>query len=465
MLVGKGVREVAERQAAHGRSAAAPRAAASQQGMRRQNLALVLGVVAAHAPLSRADVAGRTGLTRAAVSSLVDELRRSGLLDEQDAAPNGRVGRPGRALAVSDRGPAGLGLEVGVGHLAACVVDLRGEVRVSHRTEGDNTGRPAGDVLGELAELAREAEAGAVAAGLRPVGAVLAVPGLLDAVVPGRVAHAPNLGWHDVDVPELWHGPLASALSLENEANLGALAELWSQDTAARDFVHVSAEGGIGAALVIDGELFRGARGWAGELGHVPVRPDGPRCACGARGCLEQYAGEAAVLRTSGLAAAAAATVTAAEPPQAAGTPDTESEFESDAAPQTVAQAEAEARAAARVRNPVGLLVRAARAQEPRVVAALGDAGAALGIALSGAVNLVDPAALVLGGAYAELAPWLLPRMNAELLARVTVRPWQVDALRASDLGRSGPVIGAALLTVRRLLADPTPVLTPPPPA
>ncbi|WP_317621309.1 helix-turn-helix domain-containing protein, partial [Streptomyces sp. CBMA123] len=101
--------------------------------MRRQNLAVVLGAVAAHTPLSRADVAGRVGLTRAAVSSLVDELIGRGAVTEAVATASGRVGRPGRALAVSGEGPAGLGLEIGVTHLGACVVDLRGEPRVWRR--------------------------------------------------------------------------------------------------------------------------------------------------------------------------------------------------------------------------------------------------------------------------------------------------------------------------------------------
>ncbi|MFE0462992.1 ROK family protein [Kitasatospora sp. NPDC058965] len=378
--------------------------------MRHQNLALVLGTVDAHGPLSRADVAARTGLTRAAISSLVDELIGGGVLVEAaSTTASGRVGRPGRDLSVTDQGPAGLGLEVGVTHLSACVADLRGEVRVHRRVAAANAGRPVGDVLAEAAALAAEVEAQAAAVGLRVEGRVLAVPGAVG-LGPGAVVEsAPNLGWHRVDLAEHW--PRAQTLpEAENEANLGALAELWQQG-AADTFVHLSAEAGIGAALVVDGSLFRGARGYAGELGHVPVHPDGPRCRCGARGCLEQYAGEPAVLRAAGLAA---------------DTPD-----------------------------PVVVLADRARAGDAPALRALDQAGTALGIALAGAVNLVDPAALLLGGAYAELADWLLPPMRAELAARVTVRPWAPDWLAASRLGRRGPVVGAALLTVRRILDDP----------
>jgi predicted NBD/HSP70 family sugar kinase len=390
------------------------RGPASQQGMRRQNLALVLGAVAEHGPLSRADVAARIGLTRAAVSSLVVELAAAGLVVELGPAPNGRVGRPGNALVLSSQGPAGLGLEIGVEHLAACVVDLGGAVRAQARVAVVNRGRPAAEALAELTALAKGVLAEAGAAGLRPVGAVLAVPGLVDAAS-GRVVHAANLGWRDVALPR---DLLGVPLGAENEANLGALAELW-QGAGPADFVHVSAEAGIGAALVVDGGLFRGARGFAGELGHVPVHPDGKACACGARGCLEQYAGEQAVLAAAGMPVG---------PSDAPG---------------------------AGPGDWVALLAdRASGGAEP-VLAALEQAGGALGTALAGAVNLVDPESVVLGGAYAELGEWLLPAIRRELAARVTVRPWEPEGLVVSALGRRGPLLGAALVTVRRILADP----------
>ncbi|MFC1412118.1 ROK family protein [Streptacidiphilus sp. N1-12] len=381
---------------------------ASQQGMRRQNLALVLGAIAEHGPLSRAEVSVRTGLTRAAVSSLVVALHKSGLVVELGPAPSGRVGRPGNALVLSSTGPAGLGLEVGVEHLAVCVADLSGEIRAQARVPAANRGRPADEVMAELGRIAEGVLAEAAGLGLRPVGAVVAVPGLIDAAS-GAVVHAANLGWRGQRLPE---SLLGLRLEAGNEANLGALAELWhSGPGGPADFVHVSAESGIGAALVVGGRLFQGARGFAGELGHVPVHPDGPACPCGARGCLEQYAGEGAVLAAAGL-------------PEASG-------------------------------DWVALLAKHAAEGAAPVREALAQAGTALGTALAGAVNLVDPSAVVLGGAYAELGEWLLPRMRGELAARVTVRPWEPEALTVSKLGRRGPLLGAALVTVRRVLDNP----------
>ncbi|MET8222805.1 ROK family transcriptional regulator [Streptomyces sp. NPDC005301] len=379
----------------------------TQQGMRRRNLARVMHTVSAEGPLSRAAVASRIGLTRAAVSTLVDELIRSGLLEELGPERPGRVGRPGSALAVSGRGPAGIGAEIGVGHLAVCAVDLRGDIRVRAVRHGANRGRSPESVTGELTELVRQVVADAEREGLWPAGLAVAVPGLV-ARDARTVVRAPNLDWHGIDLGALLPGELP--LTVDNEANFGALAELWLGDGTPQDFLHVSAEIGIGGAVVVDGRLLRGTRGFAGELGHVPVRPEGPECVCGGRGCLEQYAGEDAVLRAAGL-----------EP----------------------------------VEDRVGLLAGRAAADDEAVRRALRGAGTALGIALTGAVNLIDPETVVLGGALARLAPWLLPSLEGELRRRTT-RP--ACAVTVSRLGPEGPLLGAAHSVVRGVLDDPAAV-------
>ncbi|QUI30329.1 ROK family transcriptional regulator [Streptomyces alfalfae] len=376
----------------------------TQQGIRRRNLSRVMYAVAAHGPLSRAAVASRIGLTRAAVSTLVDELIRSGHLDELGPERPGRVGRPGSALAMSARGPVGIGAEVGVDHLAACAVDLRGEVRVRAVRRASNRGRSPGPVLEELTALVRKVSAEAREAGMSPAGLAVAVPGLVSRDS-RTVVRAPNLGWHDIDLAPLL--PAELPLTVDNEANFGALAELWLGEDTPEDFLHVSAEIGVGAALVVEGRLLRGTRGFAGELGHVPIWPEGPACPCGGRGCLEQYAGQEAVLRAVGLE-------------------------------------EREDR--------VELLAECADAGDETVRRALSDAGTAMGIALTGAVNLLDPRAVVLGGALSRLAPWLLPSLERELAGRTAGRACRVTA---SVLGPDGPLLGAAHSVARAVLDDP----------
>lgn len=259
----------------------------------------------------------------------------------------------------------------------------------------------------ELTDLVRRVVAEADREGLWPAGLAVAVPGLI-ARDARTVVRAPNLDWQGVDLGALL--PREFSLTVDNEANFGGLAELWLGADTPDNFLHVSAEIGIGAALVVDGTLLRGTRGFAGELGHVPVHPDGPACGCGGRGCLEQYAGEEAVLRSAGL-----------EPGE----------------------------------DRVGLLAGRAADGDPQVRRALREAGTALGIALTGALNLLDPQGVVLGGALSGLAPWLLPSLEAEL-ARRTAGP--ACPVSVSGLGPEGPLLGAAHSVVRSVLDDPSTV-------
>lgn len=382
----------------------------SQREIRRRNLSRVMYAVAEDGPVSRAGVAARIGLTRAAVSTLVDELLRCGLLVELGPGRTGGVGRPGSALDVTDRGPCGLGAEVGVDRLAVCAVDLRGRVRARAETEGDHRDSDPDAVLTHLDGLVADVARRARNAGLVPAGLAVAVPGLVgrDAT---SVVRAPNLGWPVTDLRTRLTGP--APLTVDNEANFGALAELWlGGGEMPDDFVHVSARIGIGGAVVLGGQLLRGARGFAGELGHVPVYPEGRPCGCGGRGCLEQYAGEEALLRAAGL---------------------------------TAGQGTTRSRTA----------VLAGRADEGDAAAeALRKAGRALGVALAGTVNLLDPQAVVLGGELAALGRFLLPSMERELQRR-TAAPGPTPRLLTSAAGPEGPLLGAARSVVRTVYEDP----------
>lgn len=368
---------------------------------------------------TRAGVAARVGLTRAAVSSLVEQLLESGFLSESGKTFSGHAGRPGTVLKVTRSGPAGIGVEINIDYVSVCVVDLSGTDRVRLTEHIDNRGAPAGEVLARGAEIAARTLESAAEQELLPVGVQLALPGL---VSDGRVRQAPNLGWNDVPAEELFARALtglrptepALPVSSENEANLAALAELWFGGLGPiRTFLYLTGEIGVGGALVLDGELLRGAHGFAGEIGHVVADATGPLCRCGSRGCLEQYAGQSALLRRAGIAENSGA-------------------------------------------SGVAELERRAHAGDAQALAAVGQAGRMLGRVVSGAVNLFDPEAVVLGGIYRELMPWLSPAADRELTARVVSGLWPRDGglLRASS-SAGDAARGAAGLVVRAVLADP----------
>ncbi|WP_033290623.1 ROK family transcriptional regulator [Amycolatopsis jejuensis] len=358
--------------------------------MRACNLALVLGEVHRHGALTRAALAELTGLTKSTVSTLVGSLLDARFVEETGAVRAGERGRPGVEVVLSGARMASLGLEVNVDYLAARVVDFAGVSRVSLRIERDNRGISARSVLTAVRKLASDALAQARDLDLTVAGAVLAVSG---PVRDGVVLSAPNLGWRNVRADSL-----GVPVSVDNEANLAALGELW-YGGGGSDFLYVSGEIGIGAGVVVDSALFRGT---GGELGHVVVSPTGPPCRCGASGCLETYAGQEALLR-------------------AAGVPTVEA------------------------------LVTALTAGASAVAAA----GEALGLALASAVNLLDIDRIVLGGVFGRLFPWLAPPVEAVLTARLSALRGSVPELRPSELGDSAATLGAAGRTIHRILADP----------
>ncbi|MBA2317179.1 MAG: ROK family protein [Euzebyales bacterium] len=394
---------------------------AGQRTVRAHNLALVAGHVARAGPASRARMAGATGLNKTTVSSLVAELIARGVLRETDLERPGAVGRPAVRLELDDRRWVGLGLEVNVSHVGLCVRDLRGEVRHEVLVRRDNRDADVDVTLADVAGLAADALRPLRAAGMRCAGATLAVPGLVDAAA-GRLAVAPNLGWDDVAVGRRLHAALgapAFEILVDNEANLGALAEHWDGAAADRDdVIYVSADIGVGGGIIVGGELQRGALGFGGEFGHIPVEPDGLPCACGRTGCLETRIGQSALLARVG-------------------------------------RDPSEALSGADPRWPVVDLAAQAAAGDPLVLEALEEAGRWLGFALAGAANLLNPTTVVLGGFLGLLGDWLVAPVRDELARRVIGADRSAVEVRVSTFGLLAAVRGGAAVAIRGLLADP----------
>jgi predicted NBD/HSP70 family sugar kinase len=394
-------------------------AAARPVDVRRHNLTLVLQQAAARGQTSRAEIARATGLTKGTVSVLVQDLLRRGLLVELGTQTEGRVGRPRSALALNGEVHCGVGLEINVDYLAVCVADLLHRVRF-HRVEAvDNRDVPPERVLGRAARLLEVALDAAGTERLAPAAVGVAVPGVVE-VADGRLLLAPNLAWSDLHIArELSErlGRPGLPVLVDNEANLAALGELWlGAGSGLGDYVHVSGEIGIGAGLIVGGALFRGSRGFAGEMGHVLVDPDGPPCTCGGRGCLERLAGQEAILRGAGIDL----------------TPGTSLGDSDPALPK---------------------LLRLLGEGDERALAAVRDAGTALGIGLAGVVNVLDPDSIVLGGVYAPLEPWLAGPLEAALAAQTVAAPWRKLRVVASSLGPDAAVRGAAGWVIQDVLS------------
>ncbi|MBI2703813.1 MAG: ROK family transcriptional regulator [Actinobacteria bacterium] len=385
----------------------------------RQNLAVVLRQLHGTGAASRADLARATGLTKATVSALVGELSDLGLVREVDGAVGGRTGRPATLVSVSGERAAAIGLEVNVGYLAIATVDLEGRVAHERLVEIDRDRATPGMVVTRLASLAARAVRALAVEGRRVIGTGLAVPGLVSQPE-GRVLVAPNFGWSDLPLTEMLRDRFrrrsieAGPVATDNEATMAALAHVATMRAREVDsFLAVSGGVGVGAGVVIDGEAFRGSHGFGGELGHFVVDPGGRRCRCGNRGCLETIAGESNLLRAAGVRRGAGGT-------------------------------------------GLDRIEQRARRGDPRTVDGLEHVGEALSLGLAAAANLFDPQAIVLGGSFAPLAPWLAPVIERRLADQVLGHRWAPIPVVTSSLGRAAAVHGAAQRALTSLLADPS---------
>jgi predicted NBD/HSP70 family sugar kinase len=376
-------------------------APAGQSTVRLHNLRLVLAELM-QAPGSRAELAQRTGLTKATVSSLVDRLVSESVLLEDGPSATG-PGRPSRRLSFHPDGPVAVGVEINVDYIALTALDLTGRVRFAHREPADNRGRSASHLLDAIAQLYGRA----LAEESRPsLGIALAVPGAVSSA--GTVLRAPNLAvlnGHDVGA-ELAKRLGRAHVYTDNEANFGALAQLRAAPANGQDFVFVSGEIGVGAGLIVGGKLFRGFNGFGGELGHVVVDSAGPPCGCGGRGCVEQYAGQDVLLAESGQ-------------------PD------------------------------VAALLQALAAGDERAVTAVQRAGVQLGVGLASLLNVVDLPVVVLGGLYAQLFDVLEAPVQETLNHRALSRQWGGGRVRRAAVGTEAAVQGAAALVIDEALSDP----------
>ncbi|WP_231515571.1 ROK family transcriptional regulator [Herbidospora cretacea] len=395
--------------------------------LRQTNLSLVLRHLRDHPAQSRADVAEATGLHRATVSNLVAELLDRRLVRETGTEHAGAIGRPRRPVTLDGAHVGALGLEINVDYISAHGSDLSGRVLVERRIAFDAMAGGPDLSLRQLGRVALEAVEAMKTAGATPAGLSVAVPGLVD-VANGVVTLAPNLGWHDLPLAARLSaalGPWRVPVTVDNDANLAALAEHTSGVAAGTShLVYLTGEVGVGGGIVLDGKLLRGADGFSGEIGHLPVDPGGSRCGCGRHGCLETKVGLAALMK----AAHPETSLPASDPEERA--------IE---------------------------IARGLTAGDSRMAEAVAQVGTWLGLGGSILANLFNPRVIVVGGYFATLAEWLLPPAQAELERLVVARSASQCRFVASDLGFGAAARGAASVVVNRLIDHPTMIPDPVP--
>jgi predicted NBD/HSP70 family sugar kinase len=387
--------------------------------VRRANLSAIVRELHESGPLSRSDLVARTGLTRSAIRGLIGELVAGGLAIEGPAPLDGTPGRPSPVVRTDPHGAVVIALEIAVDSLAAATVGLGGRVIDLVRIDLPRGKSSVDDIAIALAGLASSmrdrlpSEDTIVGVGVAVVGVVRRSDGM--------VSLAPNLGWRDEPLGQR----LAAALDVDvpiilaNEADLAALAE--HRRGVARgidDIVIVWGSVGVGGGLVVDGEPLTGSAGYSGEIGHIPVNPDGIPCRCGSIGCLETEVGSTALLRRAG-------------------------------------------RSPEGGHDAVDEVLAAAEAGEPRALAAFAETGRWLGIGLAGVINILNPELVLLGGRLTASYPFVRASLEAELDRRVLRAARGIVRVVPASLGVDAPLRGAAELAFEPLLSDPAAWLRP----
>ncbi len=381
--------------------------------IRRANLSAIVRALHEDGPQSRSDLVARTGLTRSAIRALVGELTASGLATEDRAVHHGRPGRPSPEVSLVPEAAIAVAFSIGVDSLSAAVVGLGGDVLHMARSERPHIHTAVGQVVDDLVSLldllpgGRPEPDALVAVGVAVAGVVRSSDGLVET--------APNLGWTAVPLG----GRLAARLgwgvpvAVRNEADLGVLAEhRRGAAVGIDDVLYIHGEVGVGGGLLIDGRPLSGAAGYAGEIGHFPMVPDGAPCRCGSRGCWETEVGGGALLVRAGL------------PPDAGS-------------------------------DGIDAVFRAADAGEPRALAAIEATGRRLGTGLGGFVNAFNPRLIVLGGLFSRLHPYAQDAITEELERHSLPAPRAMVRVVPATLGMDAPLLGAAEVALEPFLADP----------
>jgi predicted NBD/HSP70 family sugar kinase/biotin operon repressor len=355
---------------------------------------------------SRADIARWTGLSRSTVSSIVAELHDEGLVvDRQEGGREAAgSGRPPALIALDPSAGYALGIDFGKRHLAVALADLSHEVLGERWVEMADD-YEAGEGMVRAAELVDALLDELEADRARVIGVGMGIPGPVQstgmvgsfAILPGWAGTAPQARMEEL---------LGLPVRVGNDANLGALAEsTWGAGRGSSSVVYLKLATGIGAGIVIGGRLFQGAGGTAGEIGHTTIDETGDICRCGNRGCLETYAGAAAI-------------------------------------------ASLLSRSFGEQLDPEDVLSRAADG-DPGCRRALADAGRHIGVAVANLCNLVNPERIVVGGSLGHAGALLLDPLRESVSLRAIPSAGEGVVIVSGELGERAELLGAVALVLQ----------------
>ncbi|MGK7310711.1 MAG: ROK family protein [Candidatus Longimicrobiales bacterium M2_2A_002] len=381
---------------------------------------LVLELIWHRRQISRAEIARTLGLSRSTVSEIVSSLLETGLVAEGGEGPS-RGGRRPTLIVFNDDAHVIAGVDMGATHVSVVVTNLRGQVLSwgdsSHPVRDDPAGTRA--LIWEMLDEALDEVEGARD---RLLGIGVSVPSPVDPRRPFSLSEVVMPAWRGRTGFEALRQDYGVPVFVDNDANLGALAEhWWGSARGLEDFTYIKLATGIGSGQILKGEIYRGSNSMAGEIGHVSIDPAGEPCICGNRGCLTTFAGATALLKRA-------------------------RELSAEYPDSVLREGEI----------TLTGLEDAALQDDPVALQVFGEAAQHLGGAIAGLLNLMNPAAVILGGSITRVGERILVPLKETVMRRTLVSSVASTEIRMTSLGPRAFAVGAATHVLAEALDDPT---------
>jgi predicted NBD/HSP70 family sugar kinase len=370
--------------------------------VKKINISIVLDTIRRHGPLSRIKVSELTGLNKATISNLVLELLDNHLVEEIGPGKSSGGRKPTMLIFHRTAGHA-IGIELSVTHLTGILTDLEDQIIAEYSIQ--LTQRDFPFVLEEMNKAIHTLMLQAPSSPHGIVGIGVGVPGMVNGE--GTILFAPNLGWERIPLKTILEESFAIPVTIDNEANAGAEGELhYGAGIDIRHLIYISAGMGIGSGIIIDGELYKGARGYAGETGHMTIEANGRKCSCGNRGCWELYASEITYADQSRHLPA----------------------------------------------HSTSDLIPYALQQNQEILNLYSEIGRYLGIGITNIVNSFNPELIIIGGPLAEAKEWLETSLQQVVAERTLPYHRSQLQIQFSALGSRSAMLGASYAAVSLFL-------------
>lgn len=350
--------------------------------------------------ISQREIIEKTGFDKSTVSSIVNQFIEQGLVERRAKAVASVRGRPSESLVISPTSGILVGVEVEAKELIFVACGLDGAVLAERVVPFDGILEGVEDFIARGVDRVVDA-AGSKA---RVLGVGVSLPGLV--TNEGALVHVPALGWRDVDILGRLKRACAAPVYVGNDGKAAAMAEnMFGACVDMENFIYLFSGSGVGGALFLDGAVYKGAGGLAGELGHIKIVPQGRFCTCGASGCLSAYLTEPALI-----------------------------EEISRLGPTTP--------------RSIDHIVELARDGDPIVLNVLEHAGDVLGSAISSLINIFNPPLVLLGGDMAIAAPYLSSAVERALQRLAHPAIYSSSIVKFADPDVGGPRLGGIALAL-----------------